>query len=83
MLEGYCCLSHTESRSQVQRWQIEHSVFSVQVELLQATATARACSLFRRHRAQANRQHSHAGTASGEASPGLRFAHIVEVDISP
>ena len=67
MLEGCDCLSHTESRSQVQRWYKKH----------------RACSLFRRDRSRADQQHSHAGNASGEASPGLRFAHIVEVDISP
>ncbi len=53
-----------------------------QVELLQATATARACSMFRRDRAHADQQRSQAGDASGGANPGSRFAHIVEVDLS-
>ena len=57
-------------------------VFLTQVELLQATATARACSLFRRNRAQADQQRSQAGNSSGGANPGSRFAHIVEVGLS-
>lgn len=49
------------------------------MELLQATATARACSLFRRDRAHADRQRSQAENALGGVNPGSRFAHIVEV----
>ena len=53
--------------------------FGLQVELLQGTATARTCSLFRRDRAYANQQRSKTGNPSG----GSRLAHIVEVSMSP
>lgn len=49
-----------------------------QVQLMRASATALACSLFRRDCAHTERQCSREGSIPGTAHPGSRFAHIVE-----